>query len=53
MMISKSKQESTQIGPPAPPRSSPREQVAMTIKLLFGFGAGLGGLWLLDQIVTR
>jgi hypothetical protein len=29
------------------------EQTWMTIKLLFLFGAGFGGLWLLDQIVAQ
>jgi hypothetical protein len=52
-MITKSKQGSTPLDTRAPARGSAREQVVMTVKLLFGFGAGLGGLWLLDQIVTR
>jgi hypothetical protein len=35
------------------PAPSKREQVLITGKLLLLFGAGIGGLWLLDQLVTR
>ena len=36
-----------------PPRSGNREQVWMTIKLLIMFGVCFGGIWVVDQIVSR
>lgn len=35
------------------PAPSKREQFLMTAKLAVLFGAGIGGLWLLDQLVNR